>query len=85
VADIGMGEIRVSLWTLSHPTTRRLTEMPRDTDWHVFDKACEITAMAARGTADQVSPAQLADIFREVFGALRDAAGAIDATAPAGF
>ena len=36
--------------------------MSRDTDWHVFDKACEITAMAARGTADEVSAAPLADI-----------------------
>jgi hypothetical protein len=67
------------------PTTRRPTEMSRDTDWHVFDKACEITAMAARGTADEVSAAQLADIFREVFGALRDAANAMDASTPAGF
>ena len=59
--------------------------MSRDTDWHVFDKACEITAMAARGTADEVSAAQLADIFREVFGALCDAANAMDASTPAGF
>jgi len=59
--------------------------MSRDTDWHVFDKACEITAMAARGTADEVSAAQRADIFREVFGALRDAANAMDASTPAGF
>ena len=44
--------------------------MSRDTDWHVFDKACEITAMAARGTAGEVTPAQVADIFREVYGAL---------------
>jgi hypothetical protein len=41
--------------------------------------------MAARGTADEVSAAQLADIFREVFGALRDAANAMDASPPAGF
>jgi hypothetical protein len=59
--------------------------MSRDTDWHVFDKACEITAMAARGTANDVSAAQLGDIFREVFGALRDAASAMDSAAPAGF
>jgi hypothetical protein len=59
--------------------------MSRDTDWHVFDKACEITAMAARGTADEVSAAQLADIFREVFGALHDAANAMDQSTPAGF
>ena len=60
--------------------------MSRDTDWHVFDKACEITAMAARGTADEVTPAQVAEIFREVFGALREAANALDsAGSPAGF
>ena len=60
--------------------------MSRDTDWHVFDKACEITAMAARGTADEVTPAQVADIFREVFGALREAADAMESTgSPAGF
>ena len=59
--------------------------MLRDNDWHVFDKACEITAMAARGTADEVTAAQVADIFREVFGALREAATAIDSSAPAGF
>ena len=60
--------------------------MSRDTDWHVFDKACEITAMAARGTAEKVTPAQLAEIFREVFGALREAANAMDSTgSPAGF
>ena len=60
--------------------------MSRDTDWHVFDKACDITAMAARGTADEVTPAQVAEIFREVFGALRDAANVLDsAGSPAGF
>lgn len=60
--------------------------MSRDTDWHVFDKACEITAMAARGTADAVTPAQVAEIFREVFGALRETANAMESTgSPAGF
>jgi hypothetical protein len=60
--------------------------MSRDTDWHVFDKACEITAMAARGTAGAVTPAQVAEIFREVFGALRESADAMDsAGSPAGF
>ena len=59
--------------------------MSRESDWHVFDKACEITAMATRGTADEVSAAQVADIFREIYGALRDAANAMDAGTPAGF
>ena len=59
--------------------------MSRETDWHVFDKACEITAMAARGTAGQVSPSQVADIFREVHTALREAADALESTKPAGF
>ena len=60
--------------------------MSRDTDWHVVDKACEITAAAARGTAGQVTPAQVGEIFTQVYGALRDAANALDsAGSPAGF
>jgi hypothetical protein len=59
--------------------------MSRETDWHVFDKACEITAMAARGTADQVSPTQVADIFRQVHTALSETADAMEASKPAGF
>jgi predicted transcriptional regulator len=51
----------------------------------VFDKACEITAMAARGTADQVSAAQVADIFRQVHTALKETADAMEASKPAGF
>jgi hypothetical protein len=59
--------------------------MSRETDWHVFDKACDITAMASRGTADQVSAEQVATIFREVHKALRDVVAEIDAAKPAGF
>jgi len=59
--------------------------MSRESDWHVFDKACEITAMATRGTADEVTAAQVADIFREIYTALRDAANAMDSSTPAGF
>lgn len=59
--------------------------MSRDSDWHVFDKACDITAMAARGTADEVSAVQVADIFREVHKALREVVDAIDSAKPAGF
>jgi len=43
--------------------------MTRESDWAVFEKACEITAMAARGTADQVTPAQVGEIFTQVYGA----------------
>jgi hypothetical protein len=59
--------------------------MSRENDWHVFDKACDITAMAARGTAVQVSAEQLADIFRQVHAALQETADAMDAAKPAGF
>ena len=59
--------------------------MSRETDWHVFDKACEITAMASRGTADQVSAEQVANIFREVHKALNEVVAEIDAGKPAGF
>ncbi|HLB39155.1 MAG TPA: hypothetical protein VJM84_01765 [Actinomycetota bacterium] len=60
--------------------------MSRETDWHVFDKACEITAMAARGSASTATPTQVADVFREVFAALREAADALDSAGkPAGF
>ena len=56
--------------------------MSRESDWHVFDKACDITAMAARGSAATATPAQVADIFRAVFGALQEAATAMIAPGP---
>jgi hypothetical protein len=52
--------------------------MSRETDWHVFDKACDITAMASRGAAASVKPEQVAEIFRAVHQALRDAASAME-------
>lgn len=52
--------------------------MSRDTDWHVFDKACDITAMAARGSAATSDPAQLAQIFRAIHAALNEVATAMD-------
>ncbi|HTG48131.1 MAG TPA: hypothetical protein VK646_10795 [Actinomycetota bacterium] len=51
--------------------------MSRETDWHVFDKACDITAMAARGSGATIAPAAVADIFREVHRALSEAADAM--------
>jgi hypothetical protein len=52
--------------------------MSRETDWHVFDKACDITAMAARGAAGTAKPDQVADIFRAIHQALKEAAIAMD-------
>jgi hypothetical protein len=52
--------------------------MSRETDWHVFDKAVEVTAMAVRGSAANMKPAEVADVFREVHQALKDAADAMD-------
>ena len=53
--------------------------MSRESDWHVFDKACDITAMAVRGTAssDDVKPAYVADLFKEVHRALQEVAHAM--------
>ena len=52
--------------------------MSRETDWHVFDKACEVTAMALRGTADDVTSADAAALFGALYAALKDAAASIE-------
>jgi hypothetical protein len=54
--------------------------MSHETDWHVFDKACDITAMAVRGAAanDGVTPTYVGDLFREVHRSLMEAAGALE-------
>jgi hypothetical protein len=52
--------------------------MSRETDWHVFDKACDVAAMALRGTASDVDAAAAAALFRSVYEALRDAAAGIE-------
>lgn len=47
--------------------------MSRESDWAVFEKACEITASAVRGTmsgADGQQPSFVADVFRSVHDAL---------------
>jgi hypothetical protein len=62
--------------------------MSRESDWHVFDKACDITAMALRGAAENqgVTPAYVGDLFREVHRALREVADAVEASSQrAGF
>ena len=52
--------------------------MSRETDWHVFDKAVDLTAMAVRGAAATIPPAQVAEVFREVHNALKETADAMD-------
>ncbi len=60
--------------------------MSRETDWHVFDRACDVTAMALRGTADDLAAGKVAELFNEVHGALRTAAADIEgAGTKAGF
>ena len=54
--------------------------MTREQEWAIFEKACEITASAVRGTmgAQGGQPAAfVGDVFREVHTALREAAEAM--------
>ena len=51
--------------------------MSRETDWYVFEKACEITASAVRGTMsgkEGQDPAFVGDVFGAIHTALRAAA-----------
>jgi hypothetical protein len=51
--------------------------MSRETEWQVFEKACEITASAVRGTMtgrDGQEAAFVGDVFRSIHSALREAA-----------
>jgi hypothetical protein len=63
--------------------------MTRDTEWAVFEKACEITASAVRGTisgADGQHASFVGEVFREVHAALKQAAEEMmDKNAKAGF
>jgi hypothetical protein len=57
--------------------TTEETPMSRESDWAVFEKACEITASAVRGTmsgADGQQASFVADVFRSVHDALKTAA-----------
>jgi len=50
--------------------------MTRESDWAVFEKACEITASAVRGTMNGLDGQQAAfvgEVFREVHAALKQA------------
>jgi hypothetical protein len=62
--------------------------MARDMDWAVFEKAVEITASAVRGALggpDSKPPKFAADVFREVYAALRETAGAMPQQNKPGF
>ena len=52
-------------------------KMTRESDWHVFEKACEITASAVRGTMTGQNGQQasfVGDVFREAYASLKRAA-----------
>ena len=62
--------------------------MAREVDWAVFEKAVEITASAVRGTLgaeNSQPPKYAADVFREVWAALKDAAEDLPGRGKAGF
>jgi hypothetical protein len=63
--------------------------MSRETDWMVFDKAVDLTASAVRGAVGgegSQPPSFVADVFREVFKALKETAdGLPDKAGKAGF
>jgi hypothetical protein len=52
------------------------TRMSRESDWAVFEKACEITASAVRGAMtgkDGQQASFVGEVFREVHAALKSA------------
>jgi hypothetical protein len=54
--------------------------MSRDSDWHVFDKAVDVTASAVKGAAAGLQPTQVGEIFREIHAALREAADVMESS-----
>jgi hypothetical protein len=62
--------------------------MTRELDWPVFEKAVEITTSAVRGTLggeNSQPPKFAADVFREVWTALKEAAAELPEKGKAGF
>ena len=52
--------------------------MSRESDWHVFDKAVEMTASAVRGTAGpDLRPDYVAELFSAIHGSLSQAVEAM--------
>jgi hypothetical protein len=62
--------------------------MTREIDWTLFEKAVEITASAVRGAMGGESsqpPKFAAEVFREVWGAMKEAADDLPGRGKAGF
>lgn len=62
--------------------------MAREIDWALFEKAVDITAAAVRGSlgGEGSQPARFAaDVFREVWGALKEASEDLPEKGRAGF
>jgi hypothetical protein len=60
----------------------------REIDWALFEKAIDVTASAVRGTmgGENSQPAKFAaDVFREVWSALKEAANDLPDKARPGF
>lgn len=62
--------------------------MAREIDWALFEKAVDITASAVRGALggeNTQPPKYAADVFREVWAALKEAADDLPGRGKAGF
>jgi hypothetical protein len=62
--------------------------MAREIDWVLFEKAVDVTASAVRGAMggeNSQPPKYAADVFREVWAALKEAAGDLPERGKAGF
>lgn len=62
--------------------------MAREIDWPLFEKAIEVTVSAVRGAMggeNSQPPAYAADVFREIWAALKEAAEELPEKGKAGF
>ncbi len=62
--------------------------MARELDWQLFEKAAEMTAIALRGAMggeNSQPPKYAADLFREIWQALKEAAADLPDKPQAGF
>jgi hypothetical protein len=60
----------------------------REIDWALFEKAVEVTASAVRGAMggeNSQAPKYVADVFREVWTALKEASAELPEKPRAGF